>query len=591
MWKLVVFALLTIAYAVHFQYRRSVRRRLVAAVKTLSDKKETDWRPRTRAESIFDLQHRTYDLLIIGGGSSGAGCALDAATRGLRVAMIEMGDFASKTSSKSTKLLHGGVRYLEKAIRSFSFAQLALVFEALSERYTIMANASYLAHAVQIMVPLYSKKARVYYWILLRLYDRLSLARSLGRSCYMSRQRTAQQFSGLKTEGLCGSIVYSDGMFDDARTNVVLAATAAFYGATVANYVRLDSFDRDEDGKIESAICVDALSGKWLRISAKGYISACGPLTDATRTKADQKAAPIMRRSMGTHAVYPAQYGPEGMGLLDARTADGRVMFILPWKGRILAGSTETTTAGSSAVPNESEIDFLHRELQSTLRGPLNKAEILSAWSGMRPLVNNSDVADSESLVRSYVIKAEGGNFITLAGGKWTTYRLMAEKCVDSAVTQFGLEPARCCVTRHLPLLGARDYRKDQYHALASSLGISTEYAMVLSQRYGALAFKMKSYLKRYPQFVSEEHSVIKAEVVYAIENEFACRIGDVLSNRLGISFVDVCGAHKLGPAIGDIMAEHLEWPLPYKAKQQREFEESLEAFGLGAIQQYRGGS
>lgn len=584
-----VVLLLLFIYGICCLYEYTKNKRIKQTVKTLDKNKEIDWKPPKREKSLFDASHFAYDILVIGGGSSGAGCALDAATRGLKVILIESGDFASKTSCKSTKLLHGGIRYLEKAFTSFSIPQLMLVIEALAERYWILQNISYLTYTVKIMVPIYKTYQIPGYWLLLKIYDKIALASSIGRSYFLRREEARRQFYNLRTENLKGGVVYYDGMFNDARTNMMLIATSAYYGATVLNYVKLDSFVKNSDGSIKHAICTDVLTGDSLKIVAKGYISACGPFSDRTRRKASKSLEPIICQSIGTHVVYPAKYGPENMGLLDTKTADGRVMFILPWKGCILAGSTETRVP--SAENNdyiENAVDFLHNEIESCLKTEVDKTELLSVWSGIRPLVKDPKIEASESLVRKYSILLESSNFITLTGGKWTTYRKMAEKCINLAVKHFSIAPTSRCLTRYIQVLGNTHYSKDYYHVIAESLNISTEYAKVLLNRYGMRGPVLSSYLQDKPDVISDKYNIRAGEILYIIENEFACTVEDVLVYRLGLAFIDVLEANRLGPDVCNIMAEYFGWSEDQKKLQMDSFRKCMESFGLSLIQKYR---
>lgn len=569
-------------YCVHAVCRS---RTLAEKARRLHGQVEADWKPKSRRENISDASRCMFDVLIVGGGSSGAGCALDAAARGLKVALIEAGDFGSETSSKSTKLLHGGVRYLEKAIRTFSIAQFCLLFEALSERYTVMKIAPYLSYVVPIMVPVYERCAVPYYWAMLKLYDKLSIMRSLGRSAFIGKSEAEMNFARLKSDNLVGAMVYYDGMFDDVRTNVMLMATSAFYGAKTLNHVVLDRFKKSKDGKIELALCTDRLTGQRIQIRARGFILAGGPFVDDLRKKEDTGSRRILANSAGTHVVYPAEYGPEQMGLVDSRTADGRLMFMLPWKGHMLAGSTETERRLESGIqPAEEDVMFLNNEIESYMNQELDPARLKAVWTGIRPLVKDGSVSSTESLIRSYRIVKSGKNLLSVTGGKWTTYRAMAEECIDTAVSSFGLHPSECCLTEYIQIIGSEGYARDLYYAIRGSLNIDTVYAEHLLRQYGSRAFRLKEYLDRYPERISSKYEFREGEVIYCIENEFACTVDDVLNNRFGVGFFDVVEASKMAAKVNNLMADYFSWSPKLARTQSEDIRTKLDGLGYKIV-------
>lgn len=551
----------------------------------LLNKDSSGWKPLPRSKSMSSAEQNEYDLLIIGGGASGAGCALDAAARGLRVILIDRGDFGAETSSKCSKLLHGGIRYLDKAVRCLSICQLRLVLEALAERYIIMRMMPYLTAAMPIMVPVYRKWTVPYYWLLLKLYDKLSGLQSLGRSCFISKKKAMMNFAKLKKTDLVGAMVYKDGVFDDARANIMLVATSEFLGATVLNHVEFKHFEKDPQGRITAAICAEAISGSALKIRAKGFISATGAFTDVTGRCGSESHSDMMVHSAGTHAVYPAEYGPEQMGLLDTNTADGRVMFILPWKGKIIAGSTETRRELEYGIaPTKEEVEFLHREIQSYLGSEIDKSVLLAAWCALRPLVCDGSAEKSECIVRSHSICDTKKGLILLTGGKWTTFRLMAEQCIDLAVRSFKLKPKECCMTQYIRTLGSTGYAKDLYYAIQQALDIELDYAQHLLQHYGARAYKLKEYLAKYPARLSSKYQFRAAEVIYCIENEYALTVCDILNNRFRLGCIDVREAARIADKVGETMAEYFSWPLERKNNEHAAVKKVLASQGLAII-------
>jgi len=309
-------------------------------------KKISRWRPGGRESAIETLKRSRedpFDLLIIGGGATGTGCALDAATRGLRVALIERGDFGSGTSSKSTKLLHGGVRYLEKAALGFDRDQLKLVREALSERLSVLRVAPHLTDQIAIMLPVYSYWRLPYYWVGAKTYDLLAGRHGLDPSYLLGRRGTLEAFPALRRKNLTGSIVYHDGIQNDARMNVSLALTAAFWGATVANYVEAVDLVRrtaDDGARICGARVRDGVTGQEFEVHARGVISATGPFCDAVRRMDAPGTPDVIRPSAGAHLVFPSYYAPRNMGIVDPKTSDGRVLFLLPWEDSSIVGTT-----------------------------------------------------------------------------------------------------------------------------------------------------------------------------------------------------------------------------------------------------------
>ena len=348
-------------------------------------------RIKTRSEQLRELQnHRSeksaYDLVVIGGGATGTGIALDAATRGLKVALVERGDFASGTSSKSTKLVHGGVRYLEKAFWELDWGQMQLVREALAERKTFLHIAPHLSQALPILLPLYKWWQAAYFRAGTVAYDLLAGGEALKSSYLMSRTRVLEEFPLVKKEGLFGGLVYYDGQHNDSRMNISIATTAALYGATVANHVEATSLEKDAAGKITGVKVKDRLSdGGEITVRAKGVINATGPFVDSVRTMDEPAGKQIVASSSGVHVVLPRHFSPKSMGALDAATSDGRLLFILPWEGKTLAGTTDNACpVDANPLAHEEDIDFVLTEVRKLLAPnvELSRDDVLSAWSG-----------------------------------------------------------------------------------------------------------------------------------------------------------------------------------------------------------------
>lgn len=404
-----------------------------------------------RSDQIKALQGgEEYDVLVIGGGATGAGCALDAVTRGLKTAMVEADDFASGTSSRSTKLIHGGVRYLQKAILGLDLEQYRMVKEALQERASMLESAPHLAHPLPIMLPVYKWWQVPYFWVGIKCYDLVAGDRNVKSSYYLSKKDALELFPMLKKDKLVGALVYYDGQQDDARMCLAVALTAARHGATVCNHVEVLNLLKKDDGTGKSVLCgakvKDHISGKEFTVKAKCIINATGPFTDIIRKMDDPKLKSICAPSSGVHIVLPGYYSPDQMGLLDPSTSDGRVIFFLPWQRHTIAGTTDLPCEIThNPKPTEDEIQFILNEIKNYLNKDVEvrRGDVLSAWSGIRPLVSDPNKGDTQSLARNHIVHVSPSNLITIAGGKWTTYRAMAEHTIDAAIKACNLKPDR----------------------------------------------------------------------------------------------------------------------------------------------------
>ncbi|KAK1416614.1 hypothetical protein QVD17_32405 [Tagetes erecta] len=450
------------------------------------------------------------DILVVGGGATGCGVALDAVTRGLRVGLVERDDFSSGTSSRSTKLIHGGVRYLEKAVFNLDYGQLKLVFHALEERKQVIDNAPHLCHALPCMTPCFTWFEALYYWVGLKMYDLVAGRHLLHLSRYYSAQESTELFPTLATKAngtrsLKGTVVYYDGQMNDSRVNVGLACTAALAGASLLNHAEVISFIK-EDGRIIGARIRDNLSGKEFDSYAKVVVNAGGPFCDSVRKLADKDAKPMICPSSGVHIVLPDYYSPEGMGLIVPKTKDGRVVFMLPWLGRTIAGTTDSnTTITMLPEPHEDEIEFILDAICDYLNVKVRRTDVLSAWSGIRPLATDPKAKNTESISRDHVVCEEVPGLVTITGGKWTTYRGMAEDAVDAAIKSGKLNPTNRSLTSNLRLVGGDGWDPAYFTVLAqeyvrmkvSHTGkvvpgvMDTAAAKHLSHSYGTMAEKV----------------------------------------------------------------------------------------------------
>ncbi|XP_033231433.1 glycerol-3-phosphate dehydrogenase, mitochondrial isoform X2 [Belonocnema kinseyi] len=531
----------------------------------------------------------TYDVLIIGGGATGAGCALDACTRGLKTALIEADDFASGTSSRSTKLIHGGVRYLQKAIMQFDIEQYRMVKEALHERASMLHSAPHLAHPLPIMLPVYTWWQIPYYWFGIKMYDLVAGSKTVKSSYYLSKRNALELFPMLKGDKLTGAIVYYDGQQDDARMNLAIALTASRHGATVVNHVNVLNLHKglDKDGKRVLTGCRvrDELTGQEFDVKAKSIINATGPFTDSIRKMDDASIPEICCPSSGVHIVLPGYYSPDQMGLLDPATSDGRVIFFLPWQKQTIAGTTDLPCEIThNPKPTEDEIMFILQEVKNYLNPDVEvrRGDVLSAWSGIRPLVSDPNKPNTQSLARNHIVHVSPTNLVTIAGGKWTTYRSMAMEAIDAAIQASDLKPDRPCQTDGFLLEGAQGWTPTMYIRLVQDFGLECEVAQHLAKSYGDRAFavaKMASLTgKRWPiigKKIHPEFPYIDAEIRYGCR-EYARTAIDMIARRLRLAFLNVQAAQEALPGIIDIMAEELKWTAEEKKKQQKEASDFL---------------
>ncbi|XP_031265944.1 glycerol-3-phosphate dehydrogenase SDP6, mitochondrial-like isoform X2 [Pistacia vera] len=536
------------------------------------------------------------DLLVIGGGATGSGVALDAATRGLRVGLVEREDFSSGTSSRSTKLIHGGVRYLEKAVFNLDYGQLKLVFHALEERKQVIENAPHLCNALPCMTPCFDWFEVVYYWMGLKMYDLVAGRRLLHLSRYYSTQESAELFPTLARKGkdrsLRGTVVYYDGQMNDSRLNVGLACTAALAGAVVLNHAEVVSLIKEEAGeRIIGARIRNKLSGKEFDTYAKVVVNAAGPFCDAVRKMADKNVQPIICPSSGVHIILPDYYSPEGMGLIVPKTKDGRVIFMLPWLGRTVAGTTDSNTSITLLPePHEDEIQFILDAISDYLNIKVRRTDVLSAWSGIRPLAMDPSAKNTESISRDHVVCEDYPGLVTITGGKWTTYRSMAEDAVNAAIKSGKLSPSNGCLTHNLRLIGGDGWEPSHFTVLAQQYvrmkrtyggkvvpGVmDTATAKHLSHAYGTLAEKVATIAQNegLGKRLAHGYPFLEAEVAYCARYEYCESAVDFIARRSRLAFLDTDAAGRALPRIIEILAKEHNWD---KSRRKQEFQKSKE--------------
>lgn len=591
-------------------------------LKTAVDSKPTSDTEETSNRALQTEQNagEEYDLLIIGGGATGAGIALDAVTRGLKVACVERDDFASGTSSKSTKLVHGGVRYLEKAVWNLDYNQYALVKEALRERKYFLDTAPHLSHWLPIMIPIQHWWQAPYFWAGTKFYDFLAGSEGIETSYFMTRSKALAAFPMLKANDLVGALVYYDGAHNDSRMNVNIATTAALYGASIVNYLEVTELTKDASGKLCGAVCKDIDAEKNgkpsgpIHIRAKGIINATGPFCDAVRKLDDQSVKEIVAPSSGVHVILPGYYSPQKMGLIDPSTSDGRVIFFLPWQGNTIAGTTDTPCEiKQNPQPGEDEIEWILSEIKGYLSPEINvrRGDVLAAWSGIRPLVKDPNAKNTESLVRNHLVTFSDSGLLTCAGGKWTTYRQMAEDAVDEAIKHFGLKTKAIterahisgtemiddaapldgkCQTHQVRLAGAHGFSKTLFISIIQHYGLETEVAKHLAEAYGDRAWTVAALSEatedRFPargKRISPLYPYVDGEIRYACRHEMARTPIDVLARRTRLAFLNFQAALEAMPKVIDIMADELGWDDKRKEIEFKNGVQFLSSMGLPA--------
>ncbi|KAF4122071.1 glycerol-3-phosphate dehydrogenase [Geosmithia morbida] len=556
-----------------------------------------------RSSSSADSEE--YDLLIVGGGATGTGIAVDAVTRGLKVAMVERDDFSSGTSSKSTKLVHGGVRYLEKAVLNLDYAQLELVIEALRERRTLLDNAPHLASSLPILLPLQKWWEAPYMWVGTKMYDLLAGSQALESSYYVGRSDALSMFPRLRKDNVVGGLVYYDGQQNDSRMNISLAMTAAAYGATVANHVEVTSLEKGADGKICGAKLRDVLpgaDGSEFTVRAKGVINATGPFADALQYMDKPDHKPIVAPASGVHLVLPGDVCPNGMGLLEA-SSDGRVVFVLPWQGKTVAGTTDTACeVEREPLATEKDVDFILEEVNKLLKpgSSLGRDDVLASWSGIRPLVRDPNAKNTESLVRNHLVTVSPSGLLTCAGGKWTTYRQMAQDAVDEAIRTFDLKPKTttladisgaglpaittdgACRTLETPVVGAHGWSPALASQLAEAHGLPADVAQHLATNYGDRAWAVAALPGATTRLLADE-PFVEAELRHGVRSEAGCTTSDLIARRTRLAFLDVNSAVKALPRVVDVAAEELGWSAARKDEEWSTTLSFMRSMGLSA--------
>ena len=487
-----------------------------------------------------------WDMVIIGGGATGVGCAIDSASRGYKVLLVEQYDFAKGSSSKSTKLVHGGVRYLEQG-------NISLVMEALRERGYLLKNAAHLTHVQAFVIPVYSLWEQLFYTIGLKIYDVLSGTLSLGKTKLLSKAQTVQQLPDIQSEKLYGGVLYYDGQFDDSLLCIEMAETAAHNGASILNYCKAISFLKDDDKRIIGMGIEDQINKTIYQVKTKVVINASGVFTNAVMQLDDANKHDFVSPSQGVHLVIDNTFFKGTTAMMIPKTSDGRVLFAVPWCQKVILGTTDTLVKEINIEPKplEKEVEFILSHFNKYCNSSISKQEVLSVYVGLRPLVKNRSKSKTAELSRAHSLTVSDSGLVTITGGKWTTYRRMAQDAVNNAVFIASLDKKKC-VTHNL-LIGNL-INKEQ----------------IMNQ--------IKNSDSSLSELIHIDYPFIKVEIIYAIRYQMAMKLEDILARRIRLLFLDAGVAIQVAPMVASIMAKELQ-------KDTAWIDEQVSSFNLLAKQ------
>lgn len=498
--------------------------------------------PLNRTETLKQLADSKdlLDIVVIGGGATGASVALDAAARGLKVALLEQHDFGKGTSSRSTKLIHGGVRYLAQG-------NITLVRDALHERTRLRTNAPHVVHEMAFIVPCANKLQQWWYAFGFKVYDWLSGKSGFRKSHSISQAQCLELVPTLQSARAVGGVLYSDGQFDDSRLLLNMLQTAAERGAAILNYARVVQLHKSETGRINAVMFTDQESGTQYILRTRCVVNATGPFCDSIRKFDDADSESMLSASQGVHVVLDPTFLPGNTAVIVPKTSDGRVIFMIPWLGHVLVGTTDTPIEAADLEPQaqQQEIDFLLNTAGQYLTKPPAKSDILSVFTGIRPLVRKGQGTSTSKLSRDHVIVVSDSGLLTITGGKWTTARRMGEDCVNRAIKVAGLTAAPCA-TVDLRLHGAGEPTHNDY---------------ATQSLYGTDAAKIEQLAIDQPDLAKQlvkGYSLRGAEVVWAVRHEMARNVEDFLARRSRLLFLNVAAAEAAAPEVARLMAREL---------------------------------
>lgn len=543
-----------------------------------------------RPETIDRLARETYDLVVIGGGITGAGCALDAASRGLKVALIERRDVANGTSSKSSKMVHGGLRYLQEG-------DVRLVYEALAERQRAIKNAPHLVREMDFMIPIAgsSRKFKRMVSAALWAYDLTGGFRIGKLHKKIGAEEARAQMPTIPADRLAGGFYYPDARTDDARLTMYIARTAALHhNADIATYVEADGLDKDMNGRVRAVACHDLITGRRFSIDAEFVVNASGVWTDTIR-RIDEGSDPhTIRQAKGIHIVIPWEkvQAVRAMGL---STGDGRPFFVMPWGTRAYIGTTDTDYDGSPDDPqaNRADIDYLLEATNKWVTEPVEHSDIIATWAGVRPLVRAADSKRTSDLSRKHKLIPGSAGFVTITGGKLTTYRLMAEDTIDYVIERSTL-PRQRSLTKRLPLDGARDFADIVANPRAFRIDTDPDTTEHLLHRHGSNAAAVVELTRHDPSLAERlvaDLPYLRAEVVHAVRAENAQTVADVLERRLRVSLEDASRGLDALDDVTTLMSAELGWDAAQAEREKAAYRARVsDTFRAEAVTTHAGG-
>lgn len=502
-----------------------------------------------------------FDIIIIGGGATGLGAAVDAATRGYSTLLLEQHDFSKGTSSRSTKLVHGGVRYLQQG-------NVSLVLEALRERGLMIQNAPHLVRNQSFIVPNYDWWEGPFYGVGMKVYDMLAGKLGLGPSKHLSLKKTTERLPTLETNGLRGGVIYYDGQFDDSRLAVNLVQTAAENGAYMLNYAKVKGFLKS-NSMVDGVLVSDELGGDEFELNARCVINATGVFTDQVLKMDDPDASNIISPSQGVHIVIDKKFSPGDSAIMVPHTDDGRVLFAVPWNGKIVLGTTDTPVDSVDLEPVafEEEIEFILKHAAQYLTEDPKREDVRSVFAGLRPLVTAGDSKSTASLSRDHTLMVSDSGLVTITGGKWTTYRKMAQDTIDQAAMVAGLNTKEC-ITENLKI-----------HGWLKNVDLSDPL-----HHYGSDRIAIKKLIKEEPELghpLHERLPYLKAEVVWAVREEMAMTVEDVLSRRTRALLLDAKASVEMAPEVASLMARENGMDKSWQDQQVEEYQKLAKAYIL----------
>ncbi|NBA88770.1 FAD-dependent oxidoreductase [Emticicia sp. CRIBPO] len=536
-----------------------------------------------RGKNLQKLREETFDICVIGAGATGAGVALDAALRGFRVALIEKEDFASETSSKSTKLIHGGVRYLEQAFKNLDFGQLKQVRHGLAERHFVLSNAPHLARPLGIITPVFSWFEGLYFSIGLVMYGWFAKNDTLPKARWLSKKETLDRIKNMSSR-IHSGVLYYDGQLDDARYCLALVQSADKAGAAVANYTEVLGFEKEASGQLTAVKVRERNSGDVFSIKSRLFINCTGVFSDKIRLMANPQEVPRIRPSKGVHIILKKEYLNGSEAILIPKTKDGRVVFVIPFEGIVMVGTTDTPDNRTDAEPvlESAEVDYLLETISPFLNKVPAKSEVQAGFGGLRPLLA-ANRKDTKSLLRDHEIEHDhASNLLSVLGGKWTTFRLMAQDAVDEACRI--LETERTCKTPDHKLHGADKAGDGQseLEELTTKSGISEESVIHLKSKYGDQAGAVLALCEDntgLAALIHKDYPYIKAEALYAARYEMAVTLRDFFARRIRFELTDWQATIDSVETVALIMAGELLWDESFTKNQIEDYRKQLGNF------------